>query len=257
MSKFLPSFNKVTLLLRARAPLWLMWSRARVKFQAAASGEKRRYRDERNAFRALSKTYQFDDDWFTSNIPTWLHAFAQTDVQRDSPLKYLEIGSWQGRSTLFVAETLPNAHLTCVDTWEGADEHKSLHAVDAETLSTVEAVFDRNLDAHKGRITKVKATSYAYFQAHFEPNIFDIVYVDGSHHADDVIVDAAKSFEMLRVGGLMIFDDYFGGYYAQPLDNPAGAINAFLRLKQHQLEVVSFDYQLVVKKTKASERWTE
>ena len=44
----------------------------------------------------------------------------------------------------------------------------------------------------------------------YEPEKYNLIYNDGSHHSDDVIVDAFKAFEMLKVGGIMIFDDYFG-----------------------------------------------
>tara|TARA_R110002110_G_scaffold119309_2_gene293735 strand:+ start:19812 stop:20003 length:192 start_codon:yes stop_codon:yes gene_type:complete len=59
-----------------------------------------------------------------------------------------------------------------------------------------------------------------------------LTYVNGSHHKNDVIIDAVKCFEMLKVGGIMIFDDYFWQYYPDAIDNPAGAINTFLRLKK-------------------------
>lgn len=60
---------------------------------------------------------------------------------------------------------------------------------------------------------------------------------------------------MLKVNGLMIFDDYFWKYYTRTIDNPSGAINAFIRLKCNQLEVICLDYQLIVRKTSTSVRW--
>jgi predicted O-methyltransferase YrrM len=81
-------------------------------------------------------------------------------------------------------------------------------------------------------------------------NSFDLIYIDGSHHTDDVIVDAIKGFELLKVGGIMIFDDYFWGYYNKPIDNPAGAVNAFLRLKEGAFEIECIYRQLILKKIK-------
>ena len=37
---------------------------------------------------------------------------------------------------------------------------------------------------------------------------FDLIYIDGSHTAADVLTDAVLAFQLLRVGGVMIFDDY-------------------------------------------------
>lgn len=79
--------------------------------------------------------------------------------------------------------------------------------------------------------------------------------MDGSHHSDDVVVDAIKFFQMLKVGGIMIFDDYFWRYYDSIIENPAGVINSFLRLKKNQLEIIGFDYLLIIKKTAKSSRF--
>ena len=106
----------------------------------------------------------------------------------------------------------------------------------------------------KHRVTKYKGTSLSYYSHEFEDNAFDLVYIDGSHHSDDVVVDAVKCFEMLNLGGLMIFDDYFWKHYAKEIDNPAGAINMFLRLKREQLDIICFDYQVIVMKTANSVR---
>jgi predicted O-methyltransferase YrrM len=169
----------------------------------------------------------------------------------------MEIGSWQGQSALFLLVFLEKAKLTCVDTWEGADEHKSGHAANHEILSKVERVFDANLSEFKDRVAKYKGTSYQYFNDCFKIEEFDLIYIDGSHHSDDVLVDAIKSFEMLKVGGLIIFDDYFWKYYSRTIDNPSGAINAFMRLKRNQIKVICFDYQLIIRKTSSSVRWSD
>ena len=47
---------------------------------------------------------------------------------------------------------------------------------------------------------------------------------------------------MLKVGGVMILDDYLWIYYDREIDNPAGVINSFLRLKRHQIEFTCLDY---------------
>jgi predicted O-methyltransferase YrrM len=37
---------------------------------------------------------------------------------------------------------------------------------------------------------------------------FDFIYIDGSHVAPDVLLDAAMSFALLKPGGILAFDDY-------------------------------------------------
>lgn len=136
-----------------------------------------------------------------------------------------------------------NAQLTCVDTFEGADEHNKSN----DNFTSTEETFDDNLKEFS--IRKWKGSSLKFFATmQGNPDRFDIIYIDGSHHSDDVIVDAFKAFEMLTLGGIIIFDDYFWTWYQNTSDNPAGAINAFLRLISKQIEIVSFDYQLISEK---------
>jgi hypothetical protein len=202
------------------------------------------------AFTATTAQLSLSTRWFMDNVSHWLDIFDQYRLSERPRIEALEIGSWEGLSAFFLLNLLPKARITCVDTWEGADEHK---AEDSETgldaLTGSEAAFDRNLSRFHGRVEKFKGTSYQYFQSMTDRQRFDLVYVDGSHHCDDVIVDAVKSFEALKVGGLMIFDDYFWCYYPRVIDNPAAAINVFLRLKAGSYRLVSVSHQIVIEKT--------
>ena len=54
---------------------------------------------------------------------------------------------------------------------------------------------------------------------------FDLVYVDGSHLAADVLQDAVLSFRLLRSGGLLIFDDYLW------IDDPGAPVNSYAIFK--------------------------
>jgi hypothetical protein len=53
---------------------------------------------------------------------------------------------------------------------------------------------------------------------------------------------------MLKPGGVMFFDDYFWRHYPKAIDNPAAAINAFLRLKQGEYKIVRIYSQVVIEK---------
>jgi predicted O-methyltransferase YrrM len=222
----------------------------------------RHYIEDRNKFKLALPKLKLDNDWFTSNIPTWLRALDASDLKNQKIVKCLEVGSWQGLSAYFLLSNLNNANLVCVDTWEGSDEnksseHTSTEHTSTEVLTSIEATFDNNLSEFTDRLIKYKGTSFSFYNSQFKTDTYDLIYVDGSHHSDDVIVDAIKCFEMLKVGGLLIFDDYFWKYYDKEIDNPAGAINSFVRLKRHQLEIVCFDYQLIVRKISNSVRWSD
>lgn len=192
----------------------------------------------------------FHNDWFTSNIPTWLKAFDKLGWDTEKELKVCEIGSWEGLSSLFILTYFPNAQLTCVDTWSGAQEHLIPDSFENSILSKTEITFDQNLADYKDRFTKVKTNSYDFFNSknHLVNGDFDLIYIDGSHYADDIMIDALKSFQNLKPGGMLIFDDYFWKHFERLTENPAFAINSFLNLKNNWLDIVCFDYQVIIQR---------
>jgi len=190
--------------------------------------------------------------WFLRHIPTWLAILDGQGLLHRPGLRILEIGSWEGLSTRFILEHLPGSVITCVDTWSGADEHAGETAAAGGALAGLEARFDHNLQSYGARVVKHKGTSQAYFAACVPRECFDLVYIDGSHRADDVLVDAVRGFEALAVDGVMVFDDYLWKYYARTNDNPAAAINAFLRLKRGLYTLLHAGTQVAIAKTRSS-----
>ena len=71
---------------------------------------------------------------------------------------------------------------------------------------------------------------------------FDLIYVDGSHTAPDVLTDAVLAFHLLRVGGVVIFDDYLWSMEAplnvDPLNMPKPAIDAFTTVFMRKVRVM-------------------
>lgn len=194
-------------------------------------------------------TLKRSTDWFSDWIPYWLFLFSQYRLESRPNIRALEIGSWEGLSAFFTLSALPDAELTCVDTWRGADEHTAAGSALLETVGKIEQNFDSNMKQFGKRLKKYKGTSFDFFNALSKDEKFDLIYVDGSHYADDVLVDAVKSFNHLNVGGMMIFDDYLWKYYARAFDNPAAAVNCFLRLKEGAYKVAMVHYQLAIVKT--------
>jgi hypothetical protein len=210
---------------------------------------RQRYYSSTDEFKKRTKEGRFSNDWFSLRLPHWLQAFEKTDFY-ERPIRALEIGSWQGMSSLFILATLPKAHLTCVDTWDGADEHIAVgSAYYTPDIGRIQADFDANLAEYRDRLTKFRGTSLEYYAStNSETPQFDLIYVDGSHHSDDVIIDALECFSRLKLGGLMILDDYLFRYYQRETDNPAAAINWFLKQKSGFYELISANWQLVIKK---------
>ena len=155
-------------------------------------------------------SYRFTQDWFVTNG-------TEKDWTNFEPIKaaktYLEIGSYEGMSTCWMIENTAVESLVCIDTWEGGDEHINSNL----DMEAVEERFDHNVREAGDRVsreidlTKLKGPSLmkmAELLAKGGSRLFDFVYVDGSHRPKDVLADAVLGFELLKPGGIILFDDY-------------------------------------------------
>jgi hypothetical protein len=209
-------------------------------------GENSENLSEQAKFRNSIKKLELSNDWFTPNIPIWLWLFDSHGFKKEKELNVLEIGSWEGLSSFFILSKFPNATLTCVDTWEGADEHKQGEASTVGYLYDIEKKFDKNLHQFQGRYNKVRLSSYSFFGEANNTNFYDFIYIDGSHYCDDVLIDALNGFRALKLGGVMIFDDYLWRVYDERSFNPASAINLFLKLKRKYCKIIFVNNQLAI-----------
>jgi predicted O-methyltransferase YrrM len=193
--------------------------------------------------------YTFTQDWFSHNIPLWEQLATMlpgTPGQRN----FLEIGSFEGRSAIWMAENMmiENDTLRCVDTWEGSEEHS------AETVQGIEDRFRHNLvvaakKLPRRRIVQSKEQSTAHLARAIDQEVsYDFVYIDGSHIARDVMTDACMAWPLLKKGGLMVFDDYLWGENRDILHRPRLAVDMFVNLFAEELDIVHMGYQFVVKR---------
>jgi predicted O-methyltransferase YrrM len=188
---------------------------------------------------------QFQERWFDMNIVPWSVTFSRT-FNRSDPVRILEIGSWEGRSTLFFLTYFGQAHLTAVDTWAGSEEW---HYYATPDLQDLEMRFDRNVGVCGDRVTKRKGSSlHVLPQLLDEQQEFDLVYVDGSHFADDALTDAINAWRLLKQGGLLIFDDVMWPCYARAKANTAWAIHLFLKYYAGEYKILHAYYQIILQK---------
>jgi predicted O-methyltransferase YrrM len=161
-----------------------------------------------------------------------------------TPIRVLEIGSYEGRSARWLLDNVKVAKLTCLDTFDDEARNERF----AKNVGSECARQGIWCVAIAGPSQKTLSLLYG---AHAETPEFDFVYVDGSHEAHDVVTDAVLAFRMLRVGGLMCFDDYIwspgeldGGPHAPEL-----GVRAFIATHQHMIEVLHVATQVWIRRT--------
>lgn len=202
---------------------------------------------------AISK-YVFDEkldfsiDWFSENDDSLVRILG--DLQ---PSKVIEIGSLEGMSTAFFVEQAAvhrPLEIHAIDTWEGGIEHRPGGHAPLD-MGAVEHRFRANLEKC------VRAAPYPVdLQVHKCPSHqalarlivdgregqFDLIFIDGSHQAPDVLADATLAMKLLRVGGVIAFDDYLWeeplAAGTDPLRCPKPAIDAFVNINIRKLNVL-------------------
>lgn len=154
-------------------------------------------------------SYQYSTDWFSHNIQNLAKIF-----QDLKPIRILEVGSFEGRSTsFFIEEALkyqPSVEIYCLDTWQGGLEHAELNMMSVEERSNHNIALTAERFP-QSKIVKYKAGSHEGMMnllVQNGNNIFDFIYIDGSHEAPDVLLDALLAHKLVRKEGIIAFDDY-------------------------------------------------
>lgn len=188
--------------------------------------------------------YIFTVDWFSHNISTWIHFLK--DYKNKPNLRFLEIGSFQGKSTVWLLENIltdKSSKITCIDTFEGSIEHKENFKNDIINLLDV---FKHNITNFKNQVIIIQDKSQNALKKLDEQ--YDFIYIDGDHKSSSVLEDAILSFPLLKKGGIIIFDDYLWFQMKKHIDNPKPAIDAFLEIYADKINVLYKDYQVIIEK---------
>jgi predicted O-methyltransferase YrrM len=203
-------------------------------------------------------SYLFTADWFSARISQWQDALGF--LKGRSGLCALEVGSYEGRSAIWMLENLLTGEgctLICVDRFDEDD-------------GSVERRFDLNI-SFSGRaacVRKIKGDSFEVLKA-LPTQHCDLIYVDASHDGERVLEDIVLAFACLKVGGVIVVDDYrwswrsdsvvakgraFGNpiHEVDPHDrvDPGVAIRGFLAANARRAEVISCDWQIFVRRTR-------
>ncbi len=177
----------------------------------------------------------YKDDWTSDRLPKWL-----PHVQHliGKPIHVLEIGCYEGRSTVWMIENIvkhPGGRVVCLDPF--CENAYFNHYADYLPR------FVQNTKPYRSMIQMVQSFSQdisASTLLDFVPAKFDLVYVDGSHETADVLSDAALALAVANPGAVIAFDDYeWPGVRA--------AVDRWLQEVGDKVQVVFRNYQLLVR----------
>ncbi len=161
-------------------------------------------------------------------------------------ISFLEIGSFEGMGTNYFIETFltgQNSTITCIDPWIEYSKATVAKYEDYDNLINEKTydIFMKNTEKNRSKTIVKRGLSKDILPTLTDK--YDFIYVDGDHSRDAVYLDAIYSFPLLKVGGVMIFDDYT---WSSGERSPKDAVDRFLKEYKNYIQVISIGYQVCI-----------
>ena len=160
---------------KANFDVFLKFFLDRIKHPFVQS-KKKRLRKLHQSFLKNKKT---SEDYFSINVYYW-------DLILNKYFKefsYLEIGSWEGSSVLYILNNYKTKKVYCVDVWDKDKKYEELYKKNFNN-------FLHNMEEYKDRYSFFKERSDDFFIKNEE--FFDLIYIDGTHESFQVEKDINK-----------------------------------------------------------------
>lgn len=146
--------------------------------------------------------YRLADNW---------HSIVDLISHASRPINYLEIGAFYGANLITVADTYashPYSKLYCIDPWDDYNDYPEYK----DQQHVIYNTFLGNIERSGSKDKVVINRGYSNIEVpKLKDDFFDIIYIDGNHEPEYVLEDAVLCFRKLKVGGILIFDDYGWG----------------------------------------------
>lgn len=177
--------------------------------------------------------YHFSNTWFEFSDLRMNFNMILEALNPYRKLSILEIGSFEGASSVFIADTLllhPMSKLICVDPFCTDD-------ISTPVYSTTEGVFLDNISKSPqvDKIIHKKMFGLEFYKGNQE--MFDFIYIDGSHELDDITIDFNNCLDIIKPSGIIWMDDY-----RQQQIKPH--IDALYENNKNKLKMIYQNYQI-------------
>lgn len=174
--------------------------------------------------------------------PNWLKWVGH--LKGKSNIAGLELGTFQGDSAQWFLDNIftdPTSKYICVDPFTGSIEH-SIAGIDC---TKNEAITREKLKQYSNVVIHTEYSNQLLWGSNLQ---LDFVYIDAAHDAMNVLRDAVLSFEILRPGGVIVFDDYSWRVMPRDIDCPRIAIDVFATCYADHIEFLGKGSQYAIRK---------
>lgn len=155
------------------------------------------------------------------------------------PRSTIEIGVFEGNTTFNMVQEViqhyPEYRHYAIDPYGESDDLKD------EVVSDAKALFLENLADFENRdsITFINDYSTPALLQLIRDNVqVDFIFIDGDHRASTVLDDLVLSFQLLKVGGVILCDDCTTWRQEKLQNMPRLAVDGFIHSNIDRIEVL-------------------
>ena len=185
---------------------------------------------------------KFTADWFSHHIPMWEMWLG--GLKGLKYLDFLEIGSYEGRSSIWLLENIINddtCNLTCIDSFIDDDYEK-------KNKKNLINQFLENIQPYQNKVRVFHQESFLALNSLLNSGSkFDFIYIDGSHKCIDCYLDIFFSWKLLNKGGMLIVDDYKYNI-EDKIQSPFESVNQFLSENNGTYNILYNGYRIFIEK---------
>ena len=160
-------------------------------------------------------------------------------------LSFLQLGTYIGDATIWLMKNIltdDSSTLVDVDTWLGSDEEEH-NKMDFEKVFNL---YRDRTSKYNPRLRWFRGRTLDFLR--YEEKKYDFVYIDADHTAVGVLLDAELSWDLVKSGGIVAFDDY-EWHSGKGLEyDPQPGINTFLIRHNGEFDVIQKDWQIWIRK---------
>lgn len=151
---------------------------------------------------AIARTPGFHEDWFGEASRDVLAGLVrETDgVEGD----IVEIGSWEGRSTIALANASFPDKVHAVDTWKGSPGEIS---ADLAKRRNVYARFVTNIGEYTHGNVEIHRMGWRHYFLHREPAPIRLLFIDAEHTYKEVRENIEAALPHMALGSVICGDD--------------------------------------------------
>jgi len=140
--------------------------------------------------------------YFDENISWHYHLFS---CLQDNVKNILEIGTFKGEFTNYLAELYPSSKISTIDLKKEDEQFKNTYNRNSfKNLS--EYIKIRDLNLKKENINFIEMDSFNLIEC-FQDIKFDAIWIDGDHIDPQVTIDIFSAYKLLSKNGILVCDD--------------------------------------------------